>query len=543
MADTPGSSIWAPVGEQGPDGPPGPAGPAGPPGPPGPGLAEFAANLTDGVTVGKGDAMVGHGAGTVETAINALENIQAIGPPSTQSDPQDIYAPQRRFFELEKAASADLDAKFESRAFRGPKRVRAVQVARSTASAIVNSALVAATWDQVVYDNEIMFAAGTPSRITIPANVSLVRVTANLSFDINATGVRSIHIYKNGVEIKGGRQSVNAVNGIATSLKIISDPIQVVPGDYFEIWTFQNSGGSLNINSFSTFSVELLQWQSQIFESNRLLISQGLYQSYQNGDGITDSNLETMAAKMAVYGVVVLSHVADYNSTGCVDAKYPFISRLIRTIRAINPAVKIFGYIEGTASAPSGCGYAPGSTYLDTGWTVPTPTKEIARMQMWNNIPGARPDGIFIDLVADVYMASAHRDNIYSAIKGLGFAIMSNSTYPSTANVAFACNSRFFGAGDYCLTEGFSVGLGASTAAGTADALVEIAKWRHKGIRYAALTTEAWAAAQNQTTNPASANNTTAKGLFTSNYFRGDVYQYDTGDLGIVTKIVQDPGI
>lgn len=486
--------------------------------------------------------------GTVGAQLDDLSDIQnnipAIGPPSTQTDPDDTYALTRRLYELHKASSFALDSNFELRALRGPKRNRASQLRRSTAFSVPNSAITAVSWESASYDTDVFFSAGSPTRLTIPSNATVARLTANVSFDANATGVRAVYIYKNGAEMPGARVTATAASGITTSLKVVSDPVQVFPGDYFEVRAYQSSGGALNADIFSTFSVEVLEWQSRTFEGKRMLITQGLYQQYQDGPGTDDSNLELMAQKMAAYNTVVLSHVADYNNAaGCMDAKYDYITRLIRTIRAINPTVKIFGYIEGTASAPSGCGYTNGNRYIDNGWTTPTAAKEIERIKMWYDLPGARPDGIFIDLVSNVYMAASHRDNIYSAIKGYGFTIMSNTTYPSYLNVRFANESVFFGAGDYCLVEGFSTSAGVPVLSDTNLALAEMALWRPKGIRFAALCSEAIASARNQTTNPGSVTNINAVSLFNSNYFRGDVYQYDTADLALVTKIVQDPGI
>lgn len=487
-------------------------------------------------------------AGTVGEKLNELGTLQdhvpAVGPPSTQTDPDDVYALQRRLYELHKASAFALDSNFELRALRGPKRNRSAQLLRSAPFSVINATVTPISWSSASFDTDVFFSASAPTRLTIPSNATVVRVTANVSFDSNATGVRGVYLYKTGVEMPGARVTSPAASGITTSLKVVSDPIRVITGDYFEALAYQSSGGALNADIFSTFSVEVLEWQSRTFEGKRMLISQGLYQQYQDGPGTDDSNLEEMAQRMAAYNIVVLSHVADYNNAaGCMDAKYDYITRLIRTIRAINPTVKIFGYIEGTASAPSGCGYTNGNRYVDNGWTTPTAAKEIERIQMWNHLPGAKPDGIFIDLVSNVYMAASHRDNIYSAIKGLGFTIMSNTTYPSYLNVRFANESVFFGAGDYCLIEGFSTSAGIPVLSDTNLAMAEMALWRPKGIRFAGLCSEAIATARNQETDPGSVTNLNAVSLFNSNYFRGDVYQYDTADLALVTKIVQDPGI
>lgn len=322
-----------------------------------------------------GAYLIGYGGSTVGDALEDLDQIQtdvtslltpqAEGPEDANVDPEDDYSIFRRFQELHKFQTANIEPMTEDRLLRAGRTNRACVLKRDTNFSVPNSSVTAVEFDKVTYDGFTGFTVSSPTRITVPAAVQVVRIIANISFASNSTGIRSIELFKNGVEVPGGRVSTSAVNGLFTALKVTSDPLLVAPGDYFEVKAFQNSGGALNADVFSTFSMEILGWNAGNYLGNRLLITQGLYQDYEGGDGSTDINLEDMAAAMAEYSVVVLSHVADYDVTGCVDAKYDYIVRLIRTIRNINPRVKIFGYIEGTASAPSGCGYAAGHTYAD----------------------------------------------------------------------------------------------------------------------------------------------------------------------------------
>lgn len=83
-----GSTIWAPVGEQGPPGPEGPMGPQGPAGPAGPDTAAFAAQLANVANPAFGSALVGRSSQIVPTiaAIRALLKTSPSGYAEVRND-------------------------------------------------------------------------------------------------------------------------------------------------------------------------------------------------------------------------------------------------------------------------------------------------------------------------------------------------------------------------------------------------------------------------------------------------------------------------
>jgi hypothetical protein len=74
-------------------------------------------------------------------------------------------------------------------------------------------------------------------------------VSAVVSFAANATGIRSLMIYKNGSYNTSGQQT-NAVSGNWTRLSL-SDIVYLAAGDYLELYAYQTSGTALDTDAGS----------------------------------------------------------------------------------------------------------------------------------------------------------------------------------------------------------------------------------------------------------------------------------------------------
>lgn len=100
------------------------------------------------------------------------------------------------------------------------------------------------------------------SRLTVPAGVTKVRVTAQVRFASNATGRRAVRLLKNGsAAYQGCAETIApAATGAVTIVNVASPPLSVAAAQYFEVQVYQNSGGALNVeagvNCF--FSIEVL---------------------------------------------------------------------------------------------------------------------------------------------------------------------------------------------------------------------------------------------------------------------------------------------
>lgn len=267
-----------------------------------------------------------------------------------------------------------------------------------------------------------------------------------------------------------------------------------------------------------------------------MIISQGRYTDIAEFYGSVDA----AAVRYAAADVVAFSHADDWGANGCIDTGDPILPELIAKIREINPSVEIFGYVSGTADAPSGCGYGPGHEYAQTGWMPANGicSKFIEWSAQWDSFG---VDGYLIDLTAPQYMSAAVRDSVYSWCRYKGKRIMANSTYPSAHNVMFAAAG--LQGGDYLLIEAFCYGLGDSTLAGTNAALAQANALRGAGFSVAALCTESWSSAVGVEVDPSSVKNQNAKSLMINFGSAGDAYQYDNADLGIVCRTIPAPAI
>jgi len=127
---------------------------------------------------------------------------------------------------------------------------------------IPDAAETVVNWDGANFDDAAFWNSGAPSRITVPADVTRVRLSAGIRWPSAATGSRKITIKKNGGEAWAtcDLSSVDTGNGT-----ILTPIIEVIPGDYFEVYVEQDSGGPLdletstvNANRSNFFCVEVM---------------------------------------------------------------------------------------------------------------------------------------------------------------------------------------------------------------------------------------------------------------------------------------------
>lgn len=107
------------------------------------------------------------------------------------------------------------------------------------------------------YDTDSIHEGSTnPSRFTIPAGVYVVNCTATLIIEGNATGRRDAEIKLNGSSLTP--PALNRVLSATTTnciIQVATGDIKVTPGDYLELYGFQNSGGNLDFMTNSWFQV------------------------------------------------------------------------------------------------------------------------------------------------------------------------------------------------------------------------------------------------------------------------------------------------
>ncbi len=116
---------------------------------------------------------------------------------------------------------------------------------------ISNGADTVITWSAAEYDNNTMFSAGTPDRLTIKT-AGIYVVTATITWPSNATGERISWIQKNGSATVrwGNRRGGGWASGV-TEYSVAAQ-ITCAVNDYIQIGNYQNSGGTLALQSAST---------------------------------------------------------------------------------------------------------------------------------------------------------------------------------------------------------------------------------------------------------------------------------------------------
>jgi hypothetical protein len=123
-----------------------------------------------------------------------------------------------------------------------------VSVYDSSNQAISNGVTTALTFNAEVFDTDGYHSTSTnTSRLTVPTGkAGYYLITAQGTYAKNATGGRSIVLYKNGAYLRyssdiAGSSSFYVGNEITVVYNLAE-------ADYIELFTYQNSGGSLNFD-------------------------------------------------------------------------------------------------------------------------------------------------------------------------------------------------------------------------------------------------------------------------------------------------------
>jgi hypothetical protein len=134
---------------------------------------------------------------------------------------------------------------------------------------VPNNTTTALTFGASTYNNHTCWAIGNPTRLTVPANVSYIKLCGNVQFaSVTAPDAAFVLLFiKNGgASTYGASRAViiGGANAELYELNISSPPIPVSPGDYFELNVVQQSGGNLDTNYTSTpfgtwFAMEIVQ--------------------------------------------------------------------------------------------------------------------------------------------------------------------------------------------------------------------------------------------------------------------------------------------
>jgi len=113
---------------------------------------------------------------------------------------------------------------------------------------IANATFTALTWQVETFDDaSIHDPAVNPSRLTVPAGWTKVRLSAGISWASGSAGERQILFWKNGATFNGHAKQRKKPHS-SSDVTTVSRPLIVVPGDYFEVAVYQTNGGNLNVS-------------------------------------------------------------------------------------------------------------------------------------------------------------------------------------------------------------------------------------------------------------------------------------------------------
>lgn len=109
-------------------------------------------------------------------------------------------------------------------------------------------------WQLPVFDPLGFWSIAAPNRLTIPENISMIRIDAGARITNGGVGILRVIIRHNGSDIPRGT-SGNATHAGTT---VSTGPIPVTPGDYFELWLNTNRTGSTYIGPTTYLSATIL---------------------------------------------------------------------------------------------------------------------------------------------------------------------------------------------------------------------------------------------------------------------------------------------
>jgi len=140
----------------------------------------------------------------------------------------------------------------------GRPSVYYAQVTRTAAQSIGNAAWTAISFDTEDVDTDLMYAAGTPTRITI-VHPGLYIITGTVAWANNTTNSRGARLYLNGATIIAGM--TNGTAAVAAGdhdAQTVTAIRYLNAGDYITLHAYQNTGGALNTGAPTTLTVAAL---------------------------------------------------------------------------------------------------------------------------------------------------------------------------------------------------------------------------------------------------------------------------------------------
>src|SRR5690606_36744006 len=119
---------------------------------------------------------------------------------------------------------------------------------------------VAVPWQSAGYDSDAFWDAGQPSRLTIPAGVTKVRIVGNIEWQTSPTS-QLVEVRKNGNSVPGGGAViVRGDSGYSNQMRNLSSAVlPVSAGDWFELAVYVSTAGELRGLERTWLAIEVVE--------------------------------------------------------------------------------------------------------------------------------------------------------------------------------------------------------------------------------------------------------------------------------------------
>ena len=120
-------------------------------------------------------------------------------------------------------------------------------------------------FDRVDRDTDGFWDAGAPTRFTVPAGISKVRLKAGVRFEDSANaGVNQLQIFKDGATLQASPYDSTRVYSSGSSVNVANvctTVIDVEEGNYFEVSVSSSVTGvnEVNASAFTYFEIEVIE--------------------------------------------------------------------------------------------------------------------------------------------------------------------------------------------------------------------------------------------------------------------------------------------
>lgn len=140
--------------------------------------------------------------------------------------------------------------------FWEPKMFQGVSTFRNTNYTPATGVLATIQWPLPEIDTMSFWDASQPTRLTIPQHVQIVRLGTGLGVTTSTSLTVATYIRKNGTDLVG---RMEWSGGAQKSRSLVTAPLVVTPGDYFEAEIFTTNSFTANASAAFNFWLEVLQ--------------------------------------------------------------------------------------------------------------------------------------------------------------------------------------------------------------------------------------------------------------------------------------------